>query len=48
MIERVLGKQSCGKLKAQSLLNDTIQRRVIEMANDVSFQLILKLKSCVK
>ena len=45
MVERVLGKQSSKKLEALSLSDNTIQRRITEMANDISSQLISKLKS---
>ena len=45
--ERVLGKQSSKKLEARSLSNDTIRVRITEMADDISSQLISKLKSCL-
>ena len=45
MVERVLGKQSSKKLEALSLSDNTIQRRITEMADDISSQLISKLKS---
>ena len=47
MAERVLGKQSSKKLEAISLSNDTIRLRINEMADDISFQLISELKSCL-
>ena len=47
IVERVLGKQSSKKLEARSLSNDTIRVRITEMANDISSQLISKLKSCL-
>ena len=47
MVERVLGKQSSKKLEAVSLSNDTIRLRIIEMADDISPQLISKLKFCL-
>ena len=45
MVERVFGKQSRKKLEAISLSNDTIRLRINEMADDISSQLISKLKS---
>ena len=45
MVERVLGKQSSKKLEAISLSNDTIRLRINEMADDITSQLISKLKS---
>jgi len=42
-----LGKQSCKKLKAISLSNNTIQQRISEIAEDICFQLILNLKFCL-
>ena len=45
MVERVLGKQSSKKLEALSLSDNTIQHCITEMANDISSQLISKLKS---
>ena len=37
MVEQVLGKQSSKKLKAISLLNDTIRLRINELVDDISF-----------
>lgn len=47
MVERVLGKQNCKRLEGISLSNDTIKRRITEMADDISSQLISKLKTCL-
>ena len=40
-------EQSSKKLEAIFLSNDTIRLRITEMADDVSSQLISKLKSCL-
>ena len=45
MVERVLAKQSSKTLEAIFLSNHTIRLRINEMTDDVSSQLISKLKS---
>ena len=47
MVERVLGKQSSKKLEAISLSNDTIRLCITKRPDDISSQLISKLKSCL-
>ena len=43
----MLGKQSSKNLEAISLSNDSIRFRINELADDISFQLISELKSCL-